>query len=266
MSSTSRQPMISIIMGVYNSETIMDTAIRSIKEQTYANWEFVICDDGSVDGTYKKLLEIAEEDPRFIILRNDTNRGLAYTMNHCISMCNGEFIARMDADDFSYPERLQVQLDYLNKHPEIAFVSSSVDIFDGNAIIGQRKLKEFPQKIDLIYNTMFVHPATLFREEALRSVGGYRVAEETRRGQDYDLFMRMYGAGLKGANLQKPVYRYTEDAKTIGRRTLKARQGEVKIRIIGYKSMGVLWWAFPFLLKPYVAHLIQEIKIIIKRN
>ena len=233
------EPLVSIIMGVYNAEKTMQDSIDSILQQTYTKWEFIICDDGSTDNTYSELQKKYEGDDRFVIIKNEENSG---------------------ADDISYPDRFEKQLDYLYKHPEISFVSSCVDIFDGEKITSIRKLPEFPTKRQMVYNTCFVHPATMFRAEALKSIGMYRVSEETRRGQDYDLFMRMYGADMRGANLQTPVYRYTEDVSAIKRRSFQGRVWEYKIRRTGYKAMRVYPWAFPYLFKPFAAYFLQKIK------
>lgn len=254
------KPLISIIMGVHNGVHKLRKSIDSILSQTYSNWEFVICDDGSTDQSYEWLCELARCDSRFIIIKNKTNSGLPYTLNHCIEHCNGEYIARMDDDDISYSNRFEKQLEFLNKHPEISFVSSCADIFDGIKTTGKLIHPEFPTKLSLVWQSQFVHPATMFRAKDLCAIGCYRVCNDTLRGQDYDLFMRMYGAGFRGANLQIPVYRYLIDSQSIKRRTFKARKGEINIRIHGYKAMKVMWWAFPFLLKPIAAHIITITK------
>ena len=253
---TENKSKISIIMGIRNGGARFIEAVKSIEAQTYTDWEFVICDDGSTDDTYDKLLQYAHDKPNYKIIRNEKNLGLAATLNHCLEYCTGQYIARMDDDDFSYPDRFEKQIGYLELHPEISFISSSADIYDGKKITGQRILLPNPSKKDLVYGSHFIHPATMFRAEALRAVGGYRVCKATMRGQDYDLFMRLYGAGYQGANITDPLFRYTEDRANFKRRTFKARIGEMKIRIHGYKAMKVMHWAFPFVLKPMVAWVI----------
>ena len=251
---------ISVIMGIRNGGDRFVEALQSIEAQTYTNWECIICDDGSTDDTYERLLRYARGKDNYKIIKNEKNLGLAATLNHCIAYCSGEYVARMDDDDFSYPTRFEVQVAYLESHPEISFVSSSADIYDGEKIKGKRMLLPNPTKKDLVYGSCFIHPATMFRAEALTSVGGYRVHQTTVRGQDYDLFMRLYGAGYRGANITEPLFRYTEGRAAIKRRTLKARIGEMKIRIHGYKAMKVLHWAFPFVLKPLAAWLVTCLK------
>ena len=247
---------VSIIMGVRNGGDRFLHAVKSIENQTFTNWTFIICDDGSTDDTYEKLIQYAKDKPQYKIIRNEANLGLAATLNHCLEYCEGDYIARMDDDDFSYPDRFEKQVEYLESHPEIAFISSSADIFDGEKVVGERNLLPNPTKKDLVYGSRFIHPATMFRADALAAVGGYRVCKDTVRGQDYDLFMRLYGAGFLGANITQPLFRYTEGKAAIRRRTFKARIGEMKIRIHGYRAMGVMHWAFPFVLKPIAAWVI----------
>lgn len=253
---------IGVIMATHNGKNTILNAINSIVEQSIKNWKFVICDDASTDKTYELLIEKYKDDERFILIKNESNLGLAASLNKCIELCQDtEYIARMDDDDISYPNRFKVQIDFLEKNNQISFVSSSVDLYNGKKIIGRRILKEYPRKKDLIYTSPFTHPATMFRKEDLLEVGCYRVSAETKRGQDYDLFMRMYGKGFLGANLQEPVFRYTENISTIKKRSLKTRIGEFKIRVRGYKEMKIFWYAFPFALKPFIAHIRDILKI-----
>ena len=258
--------LISIIMGIHNGKGRCDAAIESICKQTYTNWVFIICDDGSTDGSYEYLNEKYGNDSKFIIIKNEKNIGLAATLDHCLEYANGEFVARMDDDDISYPDRFEKQIIFLNMNPEISFVSSSVDLFNGKKVVGQRILKSMPEKKDLIWNSPFVHPATMFRAADLKKIGGYRVAAETVRGQDYDLFMRMYGIGCRGANLTEPVYRFTVDENNLKRRTFKARIGEMKIRRYGYSAMGVMPLAAPMILKPLVAYVIMGLRNRLKKR
>lgn len=258
--------LISVIMGIHNGKERCDMAINSILQQTYSNWVFIICDDGSTDGSYEYLKNKYGHNSKFRIIKNKRNIGLAATLNHCLKYSEGEVIARMDDDDISYSNRFERQLKFLKKHPEISFVSSSIDLFDGKKLVGQRILKRRPQKKDLIWNSPFVHPATMFRSKDLKEMNGYRIAPETIRGQDYDLFMRMYGRGFYGANLHTPVYRFTVDDNNLKRRTFKARLGEVKIRRYGYKAMGIMPLAAPMIIKPLIAYFVMGLRNCFKKR
>ena len=124
-------PKVSVIMGIYNCEKTLPEAIESILRQTYPNWELILCDDGSSDGTYAIADSYAKRDPqRIILIRNETNKKLAYTLNRCLSVASGELIARMDGDDISHPDRFLRQTEYLLAHPDVQLVGTDMRCFD----------------------------------------------------------------------------------------------------------------------------------------
>lgn len=114
-------PEISVIMGVYNLSPRYKEAIKSILDQTFSNFEFIICDDKSTDNTLQVLKEIAKKDNRIKIISNKQNMGLGASLNHCLKFARGKYIARMDDDDFSNKDRFQIEFDFLEKHPEYAW-------------------------------------------------------------------------------------------------------------------------------------------------
>ena len=125
-----KQPCISVIMGVYNcpSERMLTRAVQSILDQTFRDFEFLICDDGSQNETYQWLEKLAAKDERIVLLRNRRNMSLAYSLNRCIEHANGLYIARQDADDYSEPTRFAKQIDYLNNHPSVSLVGSNCNL------------------------------------------------------------------------------------------------------------------------------------------
>ena len=127
MSSTN--PLISVCMAVYNAERYVAEAVESILNQTFGDFEFLILDDGSTDGSLDILRRYAERDPR-IRLTSRPNQGLVASLNELVDQARGEFIARMDADDVSLPERFQREVDYLRDHPECVLVGSRVRLID----------------------------------------------------------------------------------------------------------------------------------------
>lgn len=247
---------ISVIMGIYNGAKTMDQAIESICSQTFTDWECIICDDCSTDNTWEKLQEWKRKDSRIIPVKNEKNLRLAATLNKCLELAAGEYIARMDDDDSCYPERFEIQAACLDAHPEYGFVSSMIDGFDGEKLIPNYwHRKECPEKKDFVHGSQFVHPAAMFRREVLRQVNGYRVGKETRRMEDYDLFMRLYAAGFKGYNIQKPLLRYYID----GRKTVYShRIDEARVRYQGFKELGLLPAALPFVIRPLMVGLIPK--------
>jgi len=255
-------------MSVKNSfKEELDSAIVSILNQSLEEFEFIICDDGSIDDTLVRLLEWQRKDSRIIVIKNITNKGLAYSLNKCIDMANGEYIARMDADDFSYEQRLARQKDYLDNHPEYSFCSSNIDIFDGkNITVKNRSSKSVPDKKDLMKQSSFVHPATMFRKSFLKEMGGYRVSKETTRAEDYDLFMRGYSKGYLGANINEPLLRYKMNIDDIkNKRRFKHRLEEIVVRYKGYKLMKIPKYKYYYLLRPIIAGLVPA-RIMYKRQ
>lgn len=124
------KPKISVIMGIYNCESTLDEAIESILNQTFTDWEMIMCDDGSSDGTYIKAKEYEKKYPgRFVVIRNEHNMGLNITLNNCLKLAKGEYIARMDGDDISLPQRFEKEVDILDNHPEFAIVSTPMIFF-----------------------------------------------------------------------------------------------------------------------------------------
>lgn len=236
-------PLISIIMSVYNCESTLREAVDSIVTQTYPNWEFIICDDGSTDGTAVLLRQIAEsmDDPRIVLLRNETNRKLAYSLNRCLERANGEYIARMDGDDISEPHRLETQLRFLQGNPGLDLVGSSMLRFNakgaGDVI---HPAEESPNKWSMGRSgkAPFFHATILARREVFKKVDNYTVAWRTERGQDHDLWFKFFAAGLDGWNLSEPLYRVREDAAAIRRRTARARFGAYVTSIKGYRALG----------------------------
>lgn len=236
-------PLISIIMSVYNCEDTLREAIHSIITQTYTNWEFIICDDSSTDGTASLLEEIVEsmDDSRIVILRNATNRKLAYSLNRCLERANGEYIARMDGDDVSETHRLETQLRFLQEHPEVYLVGSSMLRFNsegtGDVLY---PAAESPDKWTMGRSSKapFFHATVVAKRDVFQVVGGYTVAWYTARSEDADLWFKCFAAGIAGRNLPEPLYRVREDAAAIRRRTARARIGSYATYIKGYWSLG----------------------------
>ena len=253
-------PKISVIMGIYNSKSYdyLEKALKSILNQTYTDFELIICDDGSTNSCVSWAKEIVGEDTRVKFIKNSKNSGLAYTLNHCLEVATGEYIARMDDDDVSNLTRFEKQMDFVESHPEYDVVGTIADICDENdEIYGAYLLDEFVTSKSFLWNCPLLHPTIIAKKESLEKVGGYRVAKETTRYEDYDLFMRMYAKGMKMYNVQDKMltYRMINDPKK-KYRPMKVRLEEVVVRFKGYKEMGILIKGIPFIIKPIIVGLI----------
>lgn len=180
------------------------------------------------------------------------NRKAAYSRNRCIQVATGEFIAIEDADDRSMPDRLKKQVEYLEENTNIDFVGTGDISFDEKGIWSETLLKEFPKKKDFLWGFPFAHPSMMFRKLALQKVGGYRVSDETTRGQDADMVMRMYAKGLKGANIQEYLHYYREDKAAFKRRSVKYRLIAAKVNRDRFKEMGLMPLGYIFMWKTVI--------------
>lgn len=253
-------PTVSIIMATYNCEDTLKKAINSILNQTYKDWEFIICDDCSSDNTYTILQEYQSTYPeKFVILRNEVNSKLPYSLNRCLKAAKGTLIARMDGDDESVPERLQRQVDFMNSHQEYSVVGTAMTPYDEHGYKPTRYAKEIPEARDMLNRSPFFHATILMRKDAYERVGGYTVSKRTVRAQDYDMWFRFFASGMKGYNLQEALYLVLEDANAIKRRTLKTRCYEVQTKIKGYRLLNYPWYLYLFAFKPVFAALTPTI-------
>lgn len=252
--SIDKTPLVSVIMGTHNCSSTIRSAIDSVVNQSFNDWEFIICDDCSTDETPSVLSYYKNRFPnKFIILRNDSNCKLAYSLNRCLSVSRGKYIARMDGDDMSDPSRLQKQVDYLETHPEVAVVGTFMSQFDENGIFGQISMPEYPDPSSLLMSTPFCHATILMRKKAYDDIGGYTVAKRTIRGQDIDLWFKFYSKGFTGYNIQETLYLVREDRNAVRRRKLKYRFYESLTRLKGYKLLGFPKSKYVYALAPVLS-------------
>lgn len=221
MSYIKKKRKVSVAMAIYNCASTLKEAVDSILSQTFADWELILCDDCSTDGTLAIAREYESQYENILVIRNERNIGLPASLNHCIEHAQGEYIARMDGDDISLPERFQVEVDFLESHPEYAIVSCAMINFDENGDWGIQRKPEKPEKKDFILDSPFCHAPCIMRRSALADVGNYTVREDLRRGQDYFLWHKFYCKGYKGYNIQEPYYKMRDDKDAAARRGFK---------------------------------------------
>ena len=189
-------------MPVYNGEAYLREALDSILHQSYSSFEFIIINDGSTDGTQDILEDY--HDPR-IRLYHQENQGLSSSLNRGIALAQGEYIARMDADDISQPDRLDKQVAFLDCHPEIGLVGSSIQTMDFQGVL-QKKI-HYPLDHHLIKWSMcfinpLAHPTVMMRRSAVNATTGYN--PDTEPAEDYDLWTRLSNT-TRLANLSDPL-------------------------------------------------------------
>ncbi len=182
-------PKISVIMPAYNAEKYIAEAIDSILNQTFGDFEFIILNDCSTDRTEEIIRSYT--DPRIVSLKNEQNMGVAATLNKGLSVAKGEYIARMDADDISLPERFAKQVAFLDKNPAVAVLGTNVERFDESGSLGTSQLATDPKQmhIDMFFFCGIAHPSVMMRASAVRKLDGYDLAFEGL--EDYELWCRV---------------------------------------------------------------------------
>lgn len=251
-------PKVSIIMGIYNCATTLEESIDSLLAQTYTDWELIMCDDGSTDDTYLIAKGYEEKWENIIVLKNPQNYGLAYTLNQCIKVSNGEYLARQDGDDRSLRERLEKEVAVLDNHPELDIVSTGIEFFDENGMWGKILSVENPLPIDLIQQTPFCHAACMVRRKSMLDVEGYNNSSKILRVEDYDLWFRMYANGSRGFNIQEVLYEVRDDRSAIKRREFKLRINEAYARFTGYRSLSLPLRSYSYVLRPLLIGIIPS--------
>ena len=259
---------VSVLMGIYNCENTLAEAVDSILAQTYRDWELILCDDCSTDGTYELAKTYAERYPdKIILLRNGTNSRLAYSLNRCLEQATGRYVARMDGDDKCVPERFEKQIAYLQAHPDAVLVGTAMQRFYNDGTLGAvDACTPEPDRFTPHHNgPTFNHATILAYKSVFDALGGYTVCSRTVRGQDRDLWFRFFAAGYKGVNMPDPLYLVREDVEAIRRRTFHDRWISFQTEIYGYRLLHYPphWYIMPVLrlgkaLVPYRAQLLYR--------
>lgn len=210
---------VTVLMSVYNGMAYLEQALDGILGQTFTDFEFLIVDDGSSDGSWDCLQDRAGRDNRIRLLRNQTNQGLIRALNRGLDEARGSLIARQDADDVSLPQRLQRQVEFLTAHPGVAVVGSSVTLIDEQG----RELGPNPKpqsdrgiRAMMLARTAFVHGSVLMRRGVIEGLN-LRYDRAMLHAEDYDFFSRLLLAA-KGANLAEPLLLYRLHPESIGSR------------------------------------------------
>ena len=164
----SQKPLVSVLIPCYNCEEYVEEAVMSIIKQTYSNLEILVIDDGSTDNTKTILQRLAQKDSRIRYIKNEENLKLIKTLNKGLDLCNGKYIARMDADDISLPTRIEKQVNFLETHPEIGVVGTYIQIFGVRKSVWKMDTKDKYIRAHLFCNSSFAHPSVMMRTSILR--------------------------------------------------------------------------------------------------
>lgn len=262
------KPLVSVIMALYNCEETLSSAIDSIISQTYDNWELIMCDDCSKDNSYNIAKAYADKYKNIKLLKNNINQKLAYSLNRCLKISNGKYIARMDTDDISIDERLEKQVCFLENNPEIDVVGAAIIPFDENGDRDVRYRKEYPTVLDLKRDVTFFHPTIMMKKTVYDKLNGYKVLNRTIKGQDLDLWFRFFASGFKGANIQEPLLKYHESVLDYKKkRNIVFSWGMTKTCLVGFWNNNFPLYYYPWAFKHIVGALVpREIMYLYHRN
>ncbi len=197
---------ITVLMPVFNAERWLKQAIESILQQTFTDFEFLIIDDGSTDSS-RNIIQ-SYEDSRINLVLNSDNRGLIYSLNHGLSLAKGKYIARMDADDISLPERLKIQYNFMEAHEKVVLSSGFAEKIDpsGKSLeIMTPPVSDAEIKTKLYFASPIIHPLAIYHKHKALEVKGYQ--EDHKYAEDYGLWLKMAKAG-ELANIPEIMLQY----------------------------------------------------------
>lgn len=206
-----RMKLVSVVMSTYNETNVeIEDAVNSILSQTYKNLELIIVNDNPSNVTLRKQIDfLCKRDSRIKVITNAKNIGLASSLNKAINLAKGFYIARMDADDISYSNRIYEEISYLELNKDIALVSTNCVYINENGVeIGEKSaIPTNPKKIAKILpiGSSIIHPTVVFRRKIFETMGGYRILPTA---EDYDFWLRMISNNYKLASLNKPLLKY----------------------------------------------------------
>ena len=249
-----RGPKVTVLMSVYNGEKYLKEAIDSIFAQTFTDYEFLIINDGSTDRT-QEILESYKDNRVRLFQQN--NMGLTRSLNRGVQLSRGEYVARMDADDIALPERLENQVAFLEKHPEVGVVGSFHS--EVNASLRKSIVKKFPAedmaiKKTLIKENPFSHPTVMMRRKIFDRANLYNEDEKYKYVEDYELWFTFLKV-CKFANIPKAlvIKRFIPTGASIANDDVQLRNAfYLRVRAI---SEGCFpWWYRIYLIKPFIAY------------
>ncbi|USD38672.1 glycosyltransferase [Ferrimonas sp. SCSIO 43195] len=216
------QPLVSVLIPVFNCESFIEEAVLSVLNQSYSNVEILVCDDGSVDDSYQILKSLSQQNSRITLYKNSENLGKVETIRNLISISNGDFIAFLDSDDSWEVEKLKIQVDFLASNDDYVFISTSCNRIDESGrVIGFDLIESSNDDIvDSILNGNGMSvccSSTLVRTDAAKSIGGFNPYFHDCNGEDLDFIARLLSVG-KGVSIKDNLYNYRFRSGSLTRR------------------------------------------------
>ncbi|MGG7078778.1 glycosyltransferase [Clostridium sardiniense] len=255
------KPLVSVIMGIYNCEDTLRESIDSIINQTYANWQLIMCDDKSNDRTYEIARSYANKfRDRIVLIKNKENIGLAGSLNNCLKHVKGDYVARQDGDDISVKDRFEKQVKFLEENLQYDLVGTSMISFNENGVHGVRGvLSSKPDKGKIAVLPPFCHATIMVKSNVYKELKGYKVTKYTKRCEDIDLWFRFFHKGYEGFNIREPLYMVRDDDNSYKKRNLKSYLYATKVCFDGYRLLKLPLKKYIYLSKPLIAAMVPTL-------
>lgn len=228
------QPLVSVVLPVFNASEFLEESLRSILNQTYKNLEIIIIDDGSTDDSTEIVKRFT--DPRIRFFRHDKNQGLIPTLNEGFEMARGKYIARMDADDVALPHRIEKQVKFMEEHPEVGLLGSWTENFGA-----QKSITKYPAGYDendwqMLYRCSFAHPSLILRSDVIKKHHLY-FDKEFIHAEDYDFAARL-SQHSRLSNLPEVLLKYRVHNQSVSSK-FREVQYHNTLRIIQRSLLGL---------------------------
>ena len=233
-------PRVSVVMPVWNAAPYLRTALKSLSGQSFADYELIIIDDDSTDGTAAIVHDMAKSDPRVRVIRNQSRVGMGHVFNQGLFAAVGHYVARMDGDDVAHPERLARQVAFLDAHPGVVVVGAQLELIDASGkLVGSRSypVSDASLRRAMVRVSPFAHPVTMFRREVAVHLGGYDARYAP--AEDLHLWVRLSSRGQM-ANLPDVLLRYRlHDRSVTARQGMRMQWQSLRVRLLARRQFGM---------------------------
>ncbi|MBT4289766.1 MAG: glycosyltransferase [Deltaproteobacteria bacterium] len=224
-------PLISILLPVYNASIFVNACLRSIQNQSFTDFETIIIDDGSTDGTYNTISKLIQNDQRFKLFRFQENRGIVAALNEGLEKCCGFWIARMDIDDIMHPDRLMKQLSFMTRHPDIDIQGTQVRLIRDDAPItdGQHNYINWSNQLvedktikqEIFAESPIIHPTFFLSRNYYSKLGNY---QDNPWVEDYDFLLRAFNQGAKFGKIAEKLLIKRDHPQRVVRNDIRCKR------------------------------------------
>lgn len=233
-------PLVTVLLPCFNAMKFLPLALESIRNQTYSNLEIICIDDGSSDNTWDYIRQCSELDARIVPVKNDRNLKLIATLNKGVGLASGEFIARMDADDIAFPERIEKSIEVLLNHPDVDLVCPLCINIDEHGKVISKNIVRNRTKVGNFFASFFYtpvgHPEVMVKTEVLKK-NPYSTSDDALHTEDYELWCRLLHNGYNIINIDTPLQYFRINSNSVSNTYTKVQDDNfVRIASLYFKN------------------------------